>query len=206
MHKTLTHLAAAGSLMLAALPSAHALTTWTLGPAESSTTQGLTYTLSGSENSATQWGFSLAISGINVGGTDLELGRTMLNDLSLSKPTSYAGASLAGATTFLGGMGASGCSGNGNSQFCFDEVNTAVSGSTMSLNFTIDAPTASFAAYVPHLKVNWLGSKNNYDLVSADMAVVSAVPEPETYALMALGLAAISALRLRRNRQPAPQA
>ena len=82
-----------------------------------------------------------------------------------------------------------------------DRVNAAVTGSTMSLNFTISAPTASFDAYAPHLKVNWSGRKNNYDLVSADMAMVSAVPEPQTYALMALGLAAMGVVRWRRGRQ-----
>ena len=79
---------------------------------------------------------------------------------------------------------------------CFDGVHQAVSGSTMSLDFTITA--SSFEGYVPHLKVDWNGSENNYDLVSANMV---AVPEPETYAMLLAGIGAMGFLARRRQAQ-----
>ncbi len=66
----------------------------------------------------------------------------------------------------------------------------------MSLDFTVTA--SSFAGYVPHLKVDWNGSANNYNLVSPDM--VAAVPEPETYALMLAGLGLVGWVASRRRK------
>ena len=65
----------------------------------------------------------------------------------------------------------------------------------MNLAFTITAP--SLEDYVPHMKVQWLGSANHYDLVSMDM--VQQVPEPGTVALLLAGLGA-AALSSRRRR------
>jgi PEP-CTERM motif-containing protein len=65
----------------------------------------------------------------------------------------------------------------------------------MSLDFTITA--SSFEGYVPHLKVDWNGSENNYSLVSANM--VGAVPEPQTYAMLLAGLLGLAGLKLRRS-------
>jgi len=66
----------------------------------------------------------------------------------------------------------------------------------MSLDFTITA--SSFEGYVPHLKVDWNGSENNYNLVSTNM--VAAVPEPETYAMFLAGLGAMGFVARRRQK------
>ena len=189
------------TLLAAALAFAGAqagATVWTLDNNSSNgTTEGLTYTLTGD---AATGSFNLFIEGINVAGVDTVGGRTFLEDFSLSPPTGFTGAQLGGITAIDGGLDAGGCNGNGNF-FCFDGVHQAVSGSTMSLDFTITA--SSFDGYVPHLKVDWDGSANNYDLVSVDMvgAPTPPVPEPETYAMLLAGLGAMGFVARRRQAQ-----
>jgi hypothetical protein len=180
-----------------ALAGAHAgaSTIWTLDNTNSGgATHGLTYTLTGDESTGS---FNLFISGINVAGVDTEGGRSFLEDLSLSPPTGYSGAHLGAITASAGGMDSGGCNGHGNF-FCFDGVHNAVSGSTMSLDFTITA--TSFVGYDPHLKVDWDGRKRNYDLVSKDFVLSTPpVPEPETYAMMLAGLGAMGFIARRRQ-------
>jgi hypothetical protein len=171
---------------------AGAVTVWTLD-GTSGATEGLTYTLTGDLATGS---FNLAIEGIHVAGVDTVGGRTFLEDLSFNPPTGYTGASLGGIAAIDGGLNAGGCNGTGNF-FCFDGVHQAVNGSTMSLDFTITA--SSFEGYVPHLKVDWNGSANNYNLVSTDM--VAAVPEPETYAMFIAGLGAMGFVARRRKLQ-----
>jgi len=170
---------------------AGAVTVWTLDGA-SGATEGLTYTLTGDLATGS---FNLTIEGINVAGVDTRGGRTFLEDLSFNPPTGYTGASLGGLAAIDGGLNSSGCNGTGNF-FCFDGVHEAVNGSTMSLDFTITA--SSFEGYVPHLKVDWNGSENNYNLVSTNM--VAAVPEPETYAMFLAGLGAMGFVARRRQK------
>jgi len=186
----------AAALALAGAQAGAAVTVWTLDNSSSGgTTEGLTYTLTG--DTATG-GFNLFIEGINVAGVDTRGGRTFLEDLSFNPPTGYTGASLGGIAAIDGGLNAGGCNGTGNF-FCFDGVHQAVSGSTMSLDFTITA--SSFEGYVPHLKVDWNGSENNYSLVSANMVGAVPVPEPETYAMLLAGLGAMGFLARRRQAQ-----
>jgi len=185
-----TFLAAALALAGA---QAGAVTVWTLdGTSSGGATEGLTYTLTGDLATGS---FNLTIEGINVAGVDTRGGRTFLEDLSFNPPTGYTGASLGGLAAIDGGLNSSGCNGTGNF-FCFDGVHEAVNGSTMSLDFTITA--SSFEGYVPHLKVDWNGSENNYNLVSTNM--VAAVPEPETYAMFLAGLGAMGFVARRRQK------
>lgn len=174
-------------------PPVSAITVWSLN---STATEGLTYVLTGTEASASQWSFVLDISGINSV-VDTRKGRTALEDLAWNKPSGYVTASLPGSTVMNGGLNSGGCNGSGASQFCFDDVLQAVSGSTMQLNFTIDAPAASFASWIPHIKVDWNGNVNNYDNVSQNMTVV---PEPQAYS-MALGALAVLAMFTRRRQK-----
>ena len=62
---------------------------------------------------------------------------------------------------------------------------------------------SSFAGYQPDLKIDWVGSKNNYDLVSRAITLdgpppSTSVPEPATMALFGAGLWGVGMLR-RRN-------
>ena len=192
MQHSLKKIILAAALALAGA-QAGAVTVWTLdGTSSGGATEGLTYTLTGDLATGS---FNLTIEGINVAGVDTRGGRTFLEDLSFNPPTGYTGASLGGLAAIDGGLNSSGCNGTGNF-FCFDGVHEAVNGSTMSLDFTITA--SSFEGYVPHLKVDWNGSENNYNLVSTNM--VAAVPEPETYAMFLAGLGAMGFVARRRQK------
>ena len=190
MQHSLKKIILAAALALAGA-QAGAVTVWTLD-GTSGATEGLTYTLTGDLATGS---FNLSVEGINVAGVDTRGGRTFLEDLSFNPPTGYTGASLGGLAAIDGGLNSSGCNGTGNF-FCFDGVHEAVNGSTMSLDFTITA--SSFEGYVPHLKVDWNGSENNYNLVSTNM--VAAVPEPETYAMFLAGLGAMGFVARRRQK------
>ena len=194
---------AAVALLLAGVSAQAVTTTWVAGPA--GTAKGLTYTLTGTSVDSDTWSFALGITGINVGGVggDQEGGRTALSALAFNQPTGYMTAAMTGATLNAGGLNAKGCHGNSASEFCFSGFNAAVSGSSMTLNFIIDASNAdtAFAAWVPHIKVDWAGSQNNYDLVSTNMAPV---PEPVSALLTLAGLGVVGAVVAGRRRRVPP--
>jgi hypothetical protein len=119
-----------------------------------------------------------------------------------------------------GGINASGCSLSGNF-FCFD--NTAIlndnptppgsaypAGTSLQFVFqvTLD-PGNTFAGYTnPDFKIDWVGTKNNYDLVSQEISIQTGpcvdcepqpcrdcdpqqVPEPRSATLLGVGLAVL---------------
>ena len=64
-------------------------------------------------------------------------------------------------------------------------------GSSLSFDFSIKA--TSFLDYAPDFKINWEGTKNNYDLVSKPLAPEpgtppTSVPEPSGLLLSAVSL------------------
>jgi hypothetical protein len=170
---------------------------------------GITYTLT--ENSISANGltafFTLAISGENTA-SDTEGGRTGINALAFNQPspgtvTSGVMTSPSGFSFMLGGLNSSGCDGSGNF-FCFDNTaipptpSTLLSG-PLSFNFNVTANTAGvWSAYTTDFKIDWVGTKNNYDLVSLPIPV-NGVPEPATWAMMLLGFAGVG-MTMRRRR------
>ena len=101
-------------------------------------------------------------------------------------------------------LNAKGCTGGSSGGACFSFTNAAAL--TSSMTWTIDfvaatGKTLNFAA--PHLKVDFYTTlsdrKSTGSLLSEGM--VTAVPEPETYAMFLAGLAALGAMvRRRQNR------
>jgi hypothetical protein len=111
-----------------------------------------------------------------------------------------------------GGLNSTGCNSTGNF-FCFDNtaidqnsnpqiIPTALLGTTpIVIGFEATLlPGDSWANYSTALKINWVGTQQNYSLVSEDIPintscpdcvinpVIVATPEPMSIALLGLGL------------------
>lgn len=168
---------------------------------------GITYdlTLDSITNGGLTGNFTLAISGINTA-SDTEGGRTNINAFALSDPavgTIVSGTS-SGFTFLTGGLNSTGCDGSGNF-FCFDNTaipptpTTLLSG-PLTFTFNVTADTAGvWNDYTnPDFKIDWVGTQNNYDLVSLPIPV-NGVPEPATWAMMLLGFAGVG-MTMRRRR------
>ena len=171
------------------------------------TVEGITYDLI--LNSVTNGGltgnFTLAISGINVVGTDTRGGRTGIGAFAFNDPavgTAVSGTSP-GFTFQTGGLNSNGCNGSGNF-FCFNNTSAVFPSplpSSLSLNFAVTSNSVgSWTNYSGDFKIDWAGSQNNYDLVSQIITARPPVPEPATWALMLLGFGGIGmAMRRRQN-------
>lgn len=204
-------LAAAGALMVA--PAAHATPVST-----TLTDQGITYTLTETTTASPLTAlFTLNITGINSSATAAYDGRYGFDAVAFGTPSNFASASgPSGFTYQSGGLNANGCSGNG-AFFCFS-ANTAPSAtimapnSSLTFNFSVTLSSGTFANYTPDLKIDWVGTQNNYDLVSQNIAptVVSgqqsggtsgsqAAPEPATLTLIGSAVAGLAAARRRRR-------
>ena len=167
---------------------------------------GVTYDLI--LNSVTNGGktgnFTLSISGINTA-SDTEGGRTGIHAFAFNDPA--VGNAVSGTSTgftFLsGGLNASGCNGSGNF-FCFNNTSASFPSplpSSLSLLFSVTSDTTgSWANYSGDFKIDWVGSQNNYDLVSKTITAHDPVPEPATWGMMLLGFAGIG-MAFRRNRR-----
>lgn len=177
--------------------SAAAVLALSSAPASALTVDNITYTLSQSFLSVTEstetWSMTLDI--VNNSND----GRTGVTSFAFTRPDGYLSAALSGWTTYSGGLSSSGCNGVGNF-FCFSGY--AAAAPVMSFTFTVTADNSAFAFadYNPSFKIDWIGSQNNYDLVSLPINAVNPVPEPGTYAMMLAGLGAMGAL-LRRRRK-----
>ena len=151
------------------------------------TADGVTYGLTDQVVNSTTDQFTLTITGIN-GSADTEGGRNGVQSFAFTLPSNYSiAAAPAGFSLAAGGLNSSGCSGSGGF-FCF-AANTTPSGpalaadSSLTFSFDVTLSSGSFSGYDPDFKINWDGTKNNYDLVSAPLAP-SATPLSASWLMM----------------------
>ncbi len=198
--------------------------------------QGLTYTLESAidPTDSLTMQFALVITGQNSG-SDTIGGRSGINAIAFNLVTNnpdspytgtFLGTRIDGVTTlgtngwvFVGGgLNSSGCNQTGNF-FCFD--NTAIPptpGTALSTNPIVLGFEATLLAgqswdnYAPSFKIDWVGSAQNYSLVSKDIpvnetcpdcvinpVVIVPAPEPASLALLGAGVLGLAAIRRRRN-------
>ena len=177
-------------------------------PARASTlvADGITYNLTDTALTSTTEQFTLTITGIN-GTSDTEKGRYGVQSFAFTQPSNFSSAAgPAGFSEQGGGLNASGCDGSGNF-FCF-AANTAPTGpalaanSSMSYVFDVTISSGNFSTYDPDFKINWDGTKNNYDLVSEALnPTVSATPLPAALPMFAGGLGLVGLLSRRKQRK-----
>lgn len=166
-----------------------------VGPtaARAITVDDISYTLSQSLVSSTPasetWSVTLEI--LNNSSD----GRTGVTALAFTRPVGFVAASLSGWTTMSGGLNASGCNGSGNF-LCFSGY--AAAAEAMSFTFALTAGHGASVPWMPGFKIDWVGSKSNYDLVSQRFSA-SVVPEPGTLILLVVGLGGLAMRRRRRD-------
>jgi hypothetical protein len=190
----------------------------TVGPGGSA--QGITYDFSliGGALNTTNATFNVHITGINAV-TDLEGGRSGINAFAFSTPglpaISTGSTTLVGAPFNSGGLNSGGCNGSGGF-FCFGNTGAAgtpalPANSVIDIAFTLTLASGNFLSWTPAWKIDWAGSKNNYDLVSQDIPLgpngtpfdvpPPAVPIPGAVWLFASGIAIGGAVLKRRRRR-----
>jgi hypothetical protein len=167
---------------------------------------GVSYTLKETILTATTAQFDLSITGIN-GTSDAEKGRYGVQSFALTPPGHLSGeVAPSGFAYQTGGLAANGCNGSGNF-ICFSANTTPIgpvlaANSSLDFVFSLTISSGVWASYDPSFKINWEGTKNNYDLVSKTLTPINPpapTPEPGSLAIIAGGLFGLGCVLRRRK-------
>jgi hypothetical protein len=127
---------------------------------------------------------------------------------TFTSATMVSGPSFATVVDNTSELTANGCTGGSSGGACFTFSPAAAL--TSSMSWTIDFTAAANTTLdfsLPHLKIefykNLNDSKKTGSLLSQDLTVVTAVPEPESYALMLAGLGLMATIARRRKAKQA---
>lgn len=148
---------------------------------------GVTYDLTAPSLSGSTEEFTLVISGINGAG-DTEGGRYGFDALAFTLPANFSNASVVTPPTGFsfvgGGLDANGCKSVGNF-FCFSGFEGSsqngpalAADSSLTIAFEVTLSSGDFTTWVPDLKIDWLGTQNNYDVVSQLITPGTGSPPP----------------------------
>jgi hypothetical protein len=172
--------------------------------------------VSGGSLNSTSATFLLHITGIN-GASDTVGGRSAVNDFAIGgiNDLNMPSGTSAFGTFQTGGLNSTGCNGTGNA-FCFNGPATNTSpalpaNSTLDISFTLNLASGNFLAWAagaPDFKIDWLGSQNNYDLVSQNFVgsigptpQITPTPLPGAVWMFGAGLGGLGLLMRRRRKQ-----
>jgi len=171
------------------------------------TADGITYTLTETVVNPATDAFTLNITGINAVHTDTEGGRYGVQSFALNGLLTgwTETTSMSNWSVVSGGLDAGGCSTHGNGWSCLQNnnglgTNPLAANSSLSYDFRISG--AGLANWDPSFKINWVGSQNNYNLVSQTLTPRRA-PEVNLEGAPSALMLLIGALAVLRGRQTA---
>jgi len=155
------------------LAGAILLTSGGMGQATIVGIDGITYTAFSANTNTMNAQFLIHIENIN-GVLDTRDGRFGVESFAFEGANLLSG--LSGTSAFgvftPGGLNSGGCNGSGNF-FCFDGPTppgpALPAESQLNILFNLSVTSGNFLTWLasdPHFKINWVGTENNYDLVS----------------------------------------